>query len=153
MRTILAFALPPLAVLLCGRPLHFILNVFLTACFWIPGVVHALVIVQGTLYDAQTDRTMRRMESAIAESNPEARAALQRHRRKVEAKRFVAGGLLLMVGYILSIGPISWLKDAGRVPGPLQDLLWLFYLPLEWLGGNIDWFADILEWYRSLWEG
>ena len=44
-RYFLSFLLPPLAVLLCGKPLLSILNVVLTVCGWFPGVIHALLVV------------------------------------------------------------------------------------------------------------
>ena len=37
MRYILAVLLPPLAVLMCGKPFQFILNIFLTLLLWLPG--------------------------------------------------------------------------------------------------------------------
>jgi uncharacterized membrane protein YqaE (UPF0057 family) len=45
MRYLFAIILPPLAVLLCGRPFLALLNVILTLCFWIPGVIHAILVV------------------------------------------------------------------------------------------------------------
>ena len=41
MHYLFAILLPPVAVLLCGKPFLAILNLLLTLCFWIPGVVHA----------------------------------------------------------------------------------------------------------------
>ncbi len=64
MRYLLAIILPPLAVLLCGKPVQFILNFLLTLCFWIPGVVHALFVVNSHLADKRTER----IEKAIRES-------------------------------------------------------------------------------------
>ena len=52
----LAIILPPLAVLLCGKPFQFILNIFLTLLFWIPGVIHAILVVNGHLADKRTQR-------------------------------------------------------------------------------------------------
>jgi uncharacterized membrane protein YqaE (UPF0057 family) len=46
MRYFLAIVLPPVAVILCGRPIQFALNVLLTLCFWVPGAVHALLVVK-----------------------------------------------------------------------------------------------------------
>jgi uncharacterized membrane protein YqaE (UPF0057 family) len=40
-RYLLAIILPPVAVLLCGKPVQALLNLVLTLFFWIPGVVHA----------------------------------------------------------------------------------------------------------------
>lgn len=45
MRYFLAIVLPPLAVLLCGKPLQAFLNIFLTLSGWIPGALHALFVV------------------------------------------------------------------------------------------------------------
>jgi uncharacterized membrane protein YqaE (UPF0057 family) len=42
---LLAILLPPLAVLLTGRPLQALLNFFLTLLLWIPGVIHAILVV------------------------------------------------------------------------------------------------------------
>ena len=45
MRSILAIVLPPVAVLMCGKPFQAILNVFLCAFYWFPGVIHAWIVV------------------------------------------------------------------------------------------------------------
>lgn len=45
MRYLIALLVPPLAVLLCGRPLGALLNLLLTLCCWVPGVIHAMAIV------------------------------------------------------------------------------------------------------------
>ena len=45
MRYLLAIILPPVAVLMCGKPFQAILNVFLCAFYWIPGVIHAWIVV------------------------------------------------------------------------------------------------------------
>lgn len=42
---LLAILLPPLAVLLCGKPFQFILNFILCLFFWIPGIIHAVLVV------------------------------------------------------------------------------------------------------------
>ena len=42
---LLAIVLPPLAVLLTGRPFQAFLNLILTLMLWIPGVVHAILVV------------------------------------------------------------------------------------------------------------
>lgn len=55
---LLALICPPLAVLLCGKSVQFILSIVLTLCFWIPGVIHALGVVSSTLSDRRTDRVI-----------------------------------------------------------------------------------------------
>ncbi|MBM4070126.1 MAG: YqaE/Pmp3 family membrane protein [Planctomycetes bacterium] len=43
---LVAILLPPAAVLACGKPIQAIfINVPLTICFWIPGVIHAFAVV------------------------------------------------------------------------------------------------------------
>lgn len=41
----LAIIFPPLAVLLCGRPGTALLNCLLTLFFWVPGAIHAILVV------------------------------------------------------------------------------------------------------------
>jgi uncharacterized membrane protein YqaE (UPF0057 family) len=64
MRYLLAIILPPAAVLLCGKPVQFILNVILTLLLWIPGVIHAILVVNSHLADNRT----KRLEKTIRES-------------------------------------------------------------------------------------
>ncbi|PYZ98106.1 YqaE/Pmp3 family membrane protein [Alteribacter lacisalsi] len=45
MMYLLAVLLPPVAVLLVGRPFQAILNLILTLFFWLPGAIHACFIV------------------------------------------------------------------------------------------------------------
>ncbi|MCR8921424.1 YqaE/Pmp3 family membrane protein [Dasania sp. GY-MA-18] len=56
MRYLLAILLPPVAVFLCGKPMVGILNIILTLCFWVPGVVHALFVVHSHLNEKQTQK-------------------------------------------------------------------------------------------------
>ncbi|MEZ4524083.1 MAG: YqaE/Pmp3 family membrane protein [Thermomicrobiales bacterium] len=42
---LLAILFPPLAVLLTGRPLQALLNLLLTLLLWIPGMLHAILVV------------------------------------------------------------------------------------------------------------
>jgi uncharacterized membrane protein YqaE (UPF0057 family) len=61
MRYFLALILPPLAVLLCGKPFQAVLSILLTICFWFPGVIHALFVVHSHKADLRTER----LEKAI----------------------------------------------------------------------------------------
>jgi uncharacterized membrane protein YqaE (UPF0057 family) len=61
-RLLLAIVCPPLAVLLCGKPLQAILNCVLTLCFYVPGMVHALFVVNNHLDDLRTRRLMRALQ-------------------------------------------------------------------------------------------
>lgn len=45
MMYLLAIVLPPVAVLICGKPFQAIINFILTLIFWVPGVIHAILVV------------------------------------------------------------------------------------------------------------
>jgi len=51
---LLAIFLPPVAVLLCGKPFQSVLNLFLTMALWIPGAVHAFMAVSARGADKRT---------------------------------------------------------------------------------------------------
>ncbi len=42
---LIAILLPPLAVLLCGKPFQFLLNLLLCFLGWVPGMIHAILVV------------------------------------------------------------------------------------------------------------
>ncbi len=48
--------MPPVAVLLCGKPLLGLLNLVLTMMGWIPGVIHALLVVNDHKRDLRVIR-------------------------------------------------------------------------------------------------
>jgi uncharacterized membrane protein YqaE (UPF0057 family) len=58
---LLAFLLPPLAVLLAGKPLQALLSLVLTLFGWIPGVIHALFVVNAHYADQRTDRIVKEL--------------------------------------------------------------------------------------------
>jgi uncharacterized membrane protein YqaE (UPF0057 family) len=60
---LLAILLPPVAVLICGKPVQAVINFFLTLCFWIPGMIHAILVVNGR----NADR--RQKELLLAQAN------------------------------------------------------------------------------------
>lgn len=61
---LLAILLPPIAVLFCGKPIQFLLNIILTICFYLPGAVHAILVVNSHLADKRAER----IEQAIRNS-------------------------------------------------------------------------------------
>lgn len=63
MRYFLAIILPPLAVLLCGKPIQFLLNILLTLLGWIPGVIHALLVVNNHLADKRNEKIINAMKN------------------------------------------------------------------------------------------
>jgi uncharacterized membrane protein YqaE (UPF0057 family) len=56
MRYLLAILLPPIAVLSCGKPVQAVLNLILTLIFWVPGAVHACLVVHGYYEDRRAER-------------------------------------------------------------------------------------------------
>jgi uncharacterized membrane protein YqaE (UPF0057 family) len=62
---LLAIILPPVAVLLRGKPLQALLNLLLTICLWVPGVIHAWIVING----ANADARMKKQAKLIAEAN------------------------------------------------------------------------------------
>jgi len=60
MRYFLCFLFPPLAILTTGKIGAFILNIFLTLFFWIPGVIHA-ILVTTQYYDDKRHRQLMRV--------------------------------------------------------------------------------------------
>ena len=59
MRYFLAIVLPPVAVLLCGKPFQFLLNIVLTLLGWVPGIIHAILVVNGHLEDKRAEGIVR----------------------------------------------------------------------------------------------
>lgn len=59
MRYFLAILLPPIAVLLCGKPGQMILNIVLTLLGWIPGAVHALFVVHNHLAEKRNQQLIK----------------------------------------------------------------------------------------------
>jgi len=77
---LLAILFPPAAVLLSGKPLEAIFNVLLTLCFWVPGVIHAMLMVSSHQADQRSGRmvgALRKQEQATTR----ARKALEKSER------------------------------------------------------------------------
>lgn len=60
---LLCIVLPPVAVLLKGKPMQALLNLLLTLCFWVPGIIHAILVVN----KADADKRHREMMRAMGE--------------------------------------------------------------------------------------
>ena len=58
---LLAILLPPLAVLLCGKPIQALLNLLLTVLGYFPGLIHAILVVNAYKADQRNDRLIRAM--------------------------------------------------------------------------------------------
>lgn len=57
----LAIFLPPVAVLICGKPIQALINFFLVFLFWIPAVIHAW----GVVSDFKADKRMEKQTKAL----------------------------------------------------------------------------------------
>lgn len=58
----LAILLPPLAILLSGKPFQAILNIFLLILGWLPGVIHEVLVVK----EVKDDKRMKKQAKLIA---------------------------------------------------------------------------------------
>lgn len=62
MKYLVAILLPPVAVLFCGRPIQALLNLVLTLCFWVPGVIHAVLVVNADAEEERNEKLIRAIE-------------------------------------------------------------------------------------------
>ena len=58
---LLAILFPPLAVLICGKPIQALINVALCFLLWIPAVIHAWSIVS----ESKADKRMEKQTNSI----------------------------------------------------------------------------------------
>jgi len=56
---LLAVVLPPVAVLFCGKPVQAVLNFILTLFGWVPGMIHAVLVVNGHHADRRNKEIVR----------------------------------------------------------------------------------------------
>jgi uncharacterized membrane protein YqaE (UPF0057 family) len=59
---LLAILLPPVAVLLCGKPIQALLNFCLWLLGIVPGVIHALFVVSSYLADQRNKKLIKAVE-------------------------------------------------------------------------------------------
>jgi len=60
MRYFLCFLCPPIAILTTGKLGSMLLNIILTIFFWVPGIIHAILVVN-KYYDDKRHRQFMRM--------------------------------------------------------------------------------------------
>jgi uncharacterized membrane protein YqaE (UPF0057 family) len=58
----LAIVLPPVAVLMVGKPIQAALNLLLTVLGWIPGVVHAFLVINSHKADRRNKQLIKAMD-------------------------------------------------------------------------------------------
>lgn len=56
--------LPPVAVLVAGKPIQAVLNLVLTLLFYVPGLIHAILVVNAHYADKRTDRLVNEMRKS-----------------------------------------------------------------------------------------
>ncbi|MEK4011666.1 YqaE/Pmp3 family membrane protein [Peribacillus sp. FSL M8-0224] len=61
---LIAIIFPPLAVLLAGKPIQAVLNLVLTLFFYVPGLIHAILVV----HDKKADKRMKQQAALIVKS-------------------------------------------------------------------------------------
>ncbi|MFE0508133.1 YqaE/Pmp3 family membrane protein [Peribacillus butanolivorans] len=61
---LIAILFPPLAVLLAGKPIQTVLNLILTLFCYVPGLIHAILVV----HDKKADKRMKQQAAIIAQS-------------------------------------------------------------------------------------
>jgi uncharacterized membrane protein YqaE (UPF0057 family) len=61
---LVAILIPPLAVLLAGKPFQALLNILLTLLAYIPGLIHALFVVHNHYEDRRAKRVIRELRRA-----------------------------------------------------------------------------------------
>jgi hypothetical protein len=59
---------------------------------------------------------------------------------------------LLLLLYVLSMGPVCYLQTSGTVEFN-EDSIARFYFPVEWAGANCRPVGKALLWYLGLWTG
>jgi uncharacterized membrane protein YqaE (UPF0057 family) len=83
---LLAIFLPPVAVLMAGKPVQALINLLLTFCLWFPGMIHALLVVSSHQADGRTGRMMKQ-----AERQHQQTLQLMQQQAEIEAARLGVG--------------------------------------------------------------
>jgi uncharacterized membrane protein YqaE (UPF0057 family) len=74
MRWIFAIVLPPVAVFLCGKPFQAVINIALTIAGYVPGLIHALFVVNSYYNEQNTKKIVRATEQAALRTERALRA-------------------------------------------------------------------------------
>jgi uncharacterized membrane protein YqaE (UPF0057 family) len=61
---LVAILVPPLAVLLCGKPFQALLNIVLTLLIYFPGMIHAILVVNNHYADQRTKKIVKALEQS-----------------------------------------------------------------------------------------
>ena len=72
---LIAILVPPLAVLLAGKPFQALLNLLLTLLLYVPGLLHALLVVHNHYADKRAARVVTEMKKEAKRSSRASRAS------------------------------------------------------------------------------
>lgn len=61
---LLAILLPPVAVLICGKPFQALINFILCLCFYFPGAIHAIMVVKEKKDNERFDKQLKVMAAS-----------------------------------------------------------------------------------------
>jgi uncharacterized membrane protein YqaE (UPF0057 family) len=62
---LVALLLPPLAVLLVGKPIQALINVVLCLFLWLPGIIHAVIVVNNHNADKRQRELIAAQQAAM----------------------------------------------------------------------------------------
>lgn len=60
---LLAVLVPPLAVLICGKPVQALINLLLCLLLYIPGIIHAVMVVNEYKADRRAEKLLEKTRS------------------------------------------------------------------------------------------
>ena len=63
---LIAILFPPLAVLICGKPVQCLLNIFLSLLLYFPGMIHAILVVSESKANARNKNLIKAIEKQEA---------------------------------------------------------------------------------------
>ena len=91
---LVAILLPPIAVLICGKPIQAIINLLLCCFFLIPGIIHAIFVVN----EYKADKRVERLKSTIDVTTGEDKSV---EKKSSIAAFIVLGAIIAMVLFFI----------------------------------------------------
>jgi len=73
-------------------------------------------------------------------------------KRRLPVSLTVVTPIVLVVVYVLGVGPTSWLAANGHFSGQTLELLETLYAPLFWSYDNVPGVKYFHDWYVELWR-
>jgi len=117
--TLLAILFPPLAVLLCGKPFQALINIPLTLMFWIPGVIHAIIVVGNYNTDKRQARLITAQQAATATAIAAQQAAIAEQTAALHAT-VLAGQLAVSAVQPLAISAAQVTEEPAAPVTPAE---------------------------------